>query len=323
MKPIKLNKYFVMFVAFFAAAISFLTFIKDGGQVNKSHEVASIQAEKEDNGLITATLEEANLNLSSAAGKTSVMARPLSTDATNVQAAENDVAVPDLFARAIEGDFEAALEFVELSRQCRNIETLESQAEAMSALMARVASENGLEVPDSLKSSAWQKTTSEKVESCLQVLSHASDDHSGQAIGNRIQAQAEKGNALFRFMYAIWGPGDRAITVLANSVSEYEIRAREYTAINFSEEPSLALLALGISYSEGNLFTPLQMPLGKAYLWAAGLCGANMDLVQQLVDKYATTYSAKVDMGQARVSNETEISEAALQISDYWCGMDT
>lgn len=91
----------------------------------------------------------------------------------------------------------------------------------------------------------------------------------------RLREQAESGDVLARFLYAMLEPqGPRGHTDGILVWLEYLTLAYDFTAQNMSEREPLGLLAFGLSLRDLGLFTPIEPVVGDAFLIAAERCGA-------------------------------------------------
>lgn len=85
--------------------------------------------------------------------------------------------------------------------------------------------------------------------------------------------RAARGDEFARFLYAMWAPRERAsVAMPTRDLLAYESTALEFTLQNLDEGHPLGLLAFGLSYHYGRLFTPVRPTLGYAYIIAAELC---------------------------------------------------
>lgn len=96
----------------------------------------------------------------------------------------------------------------------------------------------------------------------------------GNDLRSRLKLLAQNGNAVARFMYAMWPPSP----VVHDpedlfEILEYVDLAREFSMRNLNEMEPLGLLALGLSYRSLGLFTPGNPVAGDAFLIAAEKCG--------------------------------------------------
>ena len=237
---------------------------------------------------------------------------------------ERFVHVPDameLIQRAEAGSLVAAVDFLKKFRECKSAGSIRSKATAMSDLMEQTSIDLGLEIPENLTRQAWLNKAEDAESDCLHFMVGENGNVEGAAnnLIEDIENKATTGNTMMRFMYSMWGPEDRASVLSAGTVLEYESRSREFTDLNMMDDPKLALLALGISYSAGNYFTPFRLQLGRAYLWAAGICGIDQSVVDGFLGQYASLLSLKERFGQAEIVGEIEVKELSTIISAAAC----
>jgi hypothetical protein len=104
---------------------------------------------------------------------------------------------------------------------------------------------------------------------------HETKDLFGDDFFTRLRRQAESGDVLARFLYAMLEPqGPRGHSDGVLVWLEYMNLAYDFTAQNIDERESLGLLALGLSLRDLGLFTPIEPVVGDAFLIAAERCGA-------------------------------------------------
>ncbi len=94
--------------------------------------------------------------------------------------------------------------------------------------------------------------------------------------------QALAGNAMAKYIYATQAHSEPYLTLLFMQGTDFVTVALEFTNDNLIERPDLGLLAYGQSYTSGGQFTPIRLSIGMAYIIAAGLCGANPDVINEI-----------------------------------------
>jgi hypothetical protein len=60
---------------------------------------------------------------------------------------------------------------------------------------------------------------------------------------------------------------------------DFAVVALAFTNENLIERPDLGLLAYAQSYTTGGQFTPIRFSVGMAYFIAAGICGADSEVL--------------------------------------------
>ena len=130
--------------------------------------------------------------------------------------------------------------------------------------------------------------------------------------------RAAEGDPVARFLYAMWRPDDpSSLQNDAQSPLEYEAAALEFTLGNLADGHSLGLLALGISYSWGEYFTPARRSLGSAYLLASSLCSGGI-----FSESSALEMNAAVRENQVlalRQAGERQIAELGARLYETHC----
>lgn len=130
--------------------------------------------------------------------------------------------------------------------------------------------------------------------------------------------RAAEGDPVARFLYAMWRPDDpSSLQNAAQSPLEYEAAALEFTLGNLADGHALGLLALGISYSWGEYFTPARRSLGSAYLLASSLCSGG-----KFAESSALEMNAAVRENQVltlRQADERHIAELGTRLCETHC----
>ena len=227
----------------------------------------------------------------------------------------------ELIELAGQGEIDAGFDFLREFGKCKDINLLEERTNNLSRLGEKVAEDAGVPTPESVSKMAWQNRVKDESAECLHFLGGEDGqmDRMVDQVVNRLRSGADDGNTYLRFLYSMWGPNDATSIRMVSGVSEYERLAGEYTNSNLEDDAPLALLALGISYSEGKFFTPLRLPLGRSYLWAAAICGIEQPLVDNLLGKYAAVLSVSEQFGLTTVIDELLVKETALEIAASVC----
>jgi len=130
--------------------------------------------------------------------------------------------------------------------------------------------------------------------------------------------RAASGDEFARFIYAMWAPRQR--TTLETSTEQllaYESMALEFTMQNLEEGHPLGLLAFGLSYQQGQYFTPSRHVLGNAYLVAAELCSNGQFGLQGMLDSLLASMEEH-QFGASPVSTE-EVLVAGTRLHDAHC----
>jgi len=227
----------------------------------------------------------------------------------------------ELIEFAGQGEIDAGFEFLRKFEKCKDFEVLKEKTDALAALVEKAAEDAGVLVPESVSKMSWENRAKDEYAECQHFLGgeNGEIDKAVDQVISRLRSGADGGNAFLRFLYSMWGPSDAASIKMVSGVSEYERLAREYTSMNLEDNAGLALLALGISYSEGKYFTPMRLPLGRTYLWAAGLCGVEQSIIDRQLGKYANLLSVSAQYGQTVVIDELLVQETALEIAAAVC----
>jgi len=135
--------------------------------------------------------------------------------------------------------------------------------------------------------------------------------------------QALNGNAIARYIYAMWEHDDTASILMAGpEIEEFETRALRFTQENISDGHPLGLLAMGLSYLNGMHFTAERASLGAAYLLASQLCGIENAIVSRsLAQYYRRKESALASMVES-LADDSIVNAAALKLYEDSCGKD-
>ncbi len=220
---------------------------------------------------------------------------------------------------AFRGDLFAAMEFLNGISKCAHTDRLgigveESSSEFEDPALLRSAIRKGLLIDGVFVAPADARRN------CLQFLNGA--DQYGDAtitrVMQRIESEAESGNAFARFIYSMWSPTEREALLLGHEyLDNFERKAREYTESNRLSNGELWLLAKGLSYSSGKNFSPQRPALGSAYLMASSICGMQLAVID-----YTLTLNSKLTLvlsvGETPVSDE-EIAVLALDLASENC----
>ena len=140
----------------------------------------------------------------------------------------------------------------------------------------------------------------------------------GKALNRDIRSAADSGDAVARYVYAMWPPSDGYDS--AGALLEYHERALEYTWQNIRAGEPLGLLALGQSYAQGGtqvLFTPRNPRLGQIFLVAAAKCGLSHPWLDQEVDLIIRRLDTPNPAGAAALA---QLNDASDEIRKLYCG---
>jgi hypothetical protein len=148
---------------------------------------------------------------------------------------------------------------------------------------------------------------------CVGLLSEKSGE-----LGRKLEDQARAGNQMARFLYAMWAPNDELSLLLGSELLiEFETNALAFTLSNLDEGSALGLLALGLSYSTGDYFTPQHLSLGSALLIASNLCSGGVFLIEPQLGMNSTVLNAKSSF--SAVASEELLLEQSTKFYEAHC----
>jgi hypothetical protein len=148
---------------------------------------------------------------------------------------------------------------------------------------------------------------------CVGLLSEKSGE-----LGRKLEDQARAGNQMARFLYAMWAPNDELSLLLGSELLiEFETNALAFTLSNLDEGSALGLLALGLSYSTGDYFTPQHVSLGSALLIASNLCSGGVFLIEPQLGMNSTVLNAKSSF--SAVASEELLLEQSTKFYEAHC----
>ena len=211
----------------------------------------------------------------------------------------------DRIDSALSGSTEDAFEFAQYAHDCSQVSRNEESLQRYIDLYAKVpilalrVSDGmmGLVEFDSFEN--WSAVQRQRFDNCRQTKELFTDN-----LRTRLEKQAQNGNAIARYMYAMWQfTGHPGITDNLFKRLNYENLALEFTRRNIDENNPLGLLALGFSYKAGGVFTPFNAVTGKAMLIAAGKCDPSNLLVDSILNRMSYDWSG----------NSSAASEAIVQ----------
>lgn len=148
---------------------------------------------------------------------------------------------------------------------------------------------------------------------CVGLLSEKSGE-----LGRKLEDQARAENQMARFLYAMWAPNDELSLLMGSELLlEYETTALAFTLSNLDEGSALGLLALGLSYSSGDYFTPQHLSLGSALLIASNLCSGGVFQIESRLGMNSTVLNAKSSF--SAVASEEQILEQSAKLYEAHC----
>ena len=191
---------------------------------------------------------------------------------------------------ALDGNIEDLITVVKYMNECdrapKDESSIVAQARTFSNIPGfqfKIPDENGISQKD-VSFDEWEVYQWNLFDQC-QSINGLFDE----GFRNRIKMQAENGNIIARYMYAIRPP--TAINDDPDHIIErldYELLALEFTWQSINEGEPLGLLALGQSYMGLGLFTPHQRSTGGAFFIAARKCGLSNAWVDLQIDNFTT-----------------------------------
>lgn len=130
--------------------------------------------------------------------------------------------------------------------------------------------------------------------------------------------EANNGNQIARFIYAMWSPNDEFGLQLGEEwIMEYEVTALEFTLENLNEGHPLGLYALGLSYSTGEYFTSQRVSLGSAMLIASNMCSGGQFNIDSQLGLNGLVLRAKAKLHP--VATEELMLERSTQMYEAYC----
>ncbi|MCF6263231.1 MAG: hypothetical protein L3J24_06565 [Xanthomonadales bacterium] len=229
---------------------------------------------------------------------------------------------------ALSGDTESAIEFQQRMLECRGKNSLVNNAKQTAGMMAKLNKITRLPVLGASSDEFLAKAENRKYdcdlffgESTDQKNRHDTSRATNENIQDSLEAEAEQGNTVARFLYAMAAPSDRESFLIGPPILDYEQKALEYTLLNKSDNPQLSLLAFGLSYtstSEG-YFTTKRTSLGTAYLVAAQLCGLYHPVIEEKLELFAKMKKFMLSMQMGEPTSDKEIVLLAELIATDFC----
>ncbi len=244
----------------------------------------------------------------------------IATPTINVVKPESHSEATQKLLWALEGSVADAIDFNDQYTRCRNNADFIFQAEHQASVLESVSNQLGVR-QISKESVDDHLINAERREiECTDFLSSADtgDQFNDGQFLKRTEDAANSGNAIARFLYAMWSPSDKDSFLLGSGfVHEFETRAKEFTEYNKQDDVKLWLLANGLSYSTGDKFTPLRPSLGSAFLIATQLCG----LQHAIIDKQLklNVLIRELTSSEFASVSEAQILEMGVRISNEYC----
>lgn len=237
---------------------------------------------------------------------------------TPKQLAESESSAQEMLQQSLQGDLESAISLYDKFKKCQKSEDLIMIAANQASILEKAYDQNpkGKDYGsiDRLLVAAEDKETE-----CNKFLGRTEAD-SGFSFDyyfNQVDEEAKQGNTIARFMYSMWTPNDRESFLVGRELmNEHETKARLYTSYNQTDDVNLWLLALGLSYSSGENFTPLRRSLGTVYLLAAKICGVAYPIVDRQLNLNARLGKILAIQG-VQTSYEEKAFEAQRLAAEY------
>jgi len=265
-----------------------------------------------------ATSKEFSQELAQPNGSKSSNSLPKLEVPTPKQLSEFESEAQNMLRQSLQGDLETAISLYDKFKKCQNSEDLimiaANQAEILQKAYEQAPKRKGNGSIDRLLVEAEDRELE-----CNKFLGRTEGD-SGFIKGyllNQVDKEAKQGNTIARFMYSMWTPNDRESFIAGReTLNEYETKARLYTTYNQTDDVKLWLLALGLSYSSGENFTPLRHSLGTVYLLAVKICGMTHHIIDRRINLNARL-SKMLEIQGIQTSDEEKNSEALRLASEY------
>lgn len=231
--------------------------------------------------------------------------------ATDSQAGSSEV---DRITTAVaKEDAKAAVNLLVVLHACRSTPATSEQMDNRVRAIEE-ARENPDVTPESIQALEDQILSESPLAGRCYELQNAREN----LFNSLLREEAEAGNQVARFLYSMWAPNDALSTVIGGALLvEYEANALRFTLENLAERSPLGLMAVGISYVEGEYFTPKRESLGSAYLMAAQLCGIDHPLVDGLLQ--TSTMSRQAMKLFKPVATNEQMNEAAIRLHAENC----
>jgi hypothetical protein len=145
---------------------------------------------------------------------------------------------------------------------------------------------------------------------------HRLHESRDRILESEIATKARRGDPYARFVYAMWPPHeDASITSNLDENLTYEANALNFTLENLAAGHPLGLLALGLSYSKVDYFTPYRSSLGIALLIAAQICSNGDFQIDHEIELYFQLPSYKF----ANRPSHEQVLEAGTRLHDIHC----
>ena len=252
---------------------------------------------------------------------------PISAEksATAVENDESENIILDLFDLALDGDLDSTIKLQQKRVACRDSWIAEYNARRQSEFFRE--SSGSAELTELVESNHFVEAAESRKYDCELLYAVNTEDPRGvdelektnKRMLNRLEDKAEQGNAMARYLYAMWRPSDREAFLIGPPLIDYEERAMRYTLENKADNPQLALLALGKSYSGEGYFTPEHRTLGTAYLMAAGICGFTHPVLAMELGMYAAAKKHLDAVSGGESTPNEQIAQQAELIAVDFC----
>lgn len=219
---------------------------------------------------------------------------------------------------ALNGEAEEAINIGELARQCNQQMTEERvriRLDNMSETDFNPQTKHsfGNSQMRSFKSfEEFESTLWAEFDQCRSIQNLFNDD-----LRERLQLLAENGNAIARYLYAMWPPEQGGIGSRETlEVLEYQNRALEYTWLNIDERESLGVLAFGQSFGAATpgLFTPYNYVQNEIFLLAAKKCGLSSPWLESKVSEIRQKW-----IGMTGGSADAPVEVSSDDIKELFC----
>jgi len=237
---------------------------------------------------------------------------------TPKQSAEFESEAQKMLQQSLQGDLEAAISLYDKFKKCQKSEDLIMIAANQASILEKAYDQNP-KGKDYGSIDRLLVAAEDREMECNEFLGRTSKDSevSYDYYFNQVDQEAKQGNTIARFMYSMWTPNDRESFLVGRELmKEHETKARLYTTYNQTDDVNLWLLALGLSYSSGENFTPLRRSLGTVYLLAAKICGAAHPIVDRQLNLNAKLGKILAIQG-IQTSYEEKAIEAQRLAAEY------
>jgi hypothetical protein len=198
-------------------------------------------------------------------------------------------------------------------QRCRDVPLSQEALQSRLAAVDRAQADPSFNL-DSMIAIRDTLSAQQQVQSdCVSLLSEKSGE-----LGRKLEDLARAGNQMARFLYAMWAPNDELSLLLGGELLlEFETKALAFTVSNLDEGSALGLLALGLSYSSGDYFTPQHVSLGSALLIASNLCSGGVFLIEPRLGMNSTVLNAKSSF--SAVASEELLLEQSTKLYEAHC----